>query len=316
MKTENIRFKQMPSIIKIGLIQLLTLLHVCALAQVENGSLTKNIRLEVINSFFEQLGEHYVIQPKIESIKRGIEENLNNGAYDSLDTYEKFAKELTSHIKSLSNDLHFLIFYTGNPPRLSALPPQKLKKPTLQLLEGDIAYLTNILKLSTADKKLFEQLMEQTLGHKAVILDLRKCSGGDNDIIRIISSYIFPKPVHLISYQGTDGKLKKVMTQRKKSQFQEGSVFLLTSKSTASGGEALAYILKHHGKAMIIGEKTMGAAHTVATFDLSYKYRAFIPISRPVHPKTNGNWEGIGVMPDYPVAADNALEHALELLQR
>ncbi len=81
---------------------------------------------------------------------------------------------------------------------------------------------------------------------------------------------------------------------------------------TATGGEALAYILKHHGRATIVGETTMGAAHSVRTHDLVDSFRMFVPDSRPVHPITGTNWEGRGVDPEIKTDADAALTIAKE----
>ncbi len=43
---------------------------------------------------------------------------------------------------------------------------------------------------------------------------------------------------------------------------------------------------------------------------------AFIPIGRAVNPITHTNWEGVGVHPDVPVAADQALDTAYVLALR
>lgn len=39
----------------------------------------------------------------------------------------------------------------------------------------------------------------------------------------------------------------------------------------------------------------------------------YVPIGRSVNPVTGGSWEGVGVTPDVPTAADDALDAALEL---
>jgi hypothetical protein len=39
----------------------------------------------------------------------------------------------------------------------------------------------------------------------------------------------------------------------------------------------------------------------------------FVPTGSPVNPFTHGNWEGVGVQPDVPVPAGEALDAALGL---
>lgn len=96
-------------------------------------------------------------------------------------------------------------------------------------------------------------------------------------------------------------------------RLSDARALILTSKKTASGCESFAYNLKHLGRATIVGEQTSGAAHSVRTFDLAAKYRAFIPKARPVNPVTGTNWEARGVQPDVETTAADALHEALRL---
>jgi len=61
---------------------------------------------------------------------------------------------------------------------------------------------------------------------------------------------------------------------------------------------------------VIVGEETMGVAYVVQKQKINAHISLNMPIAIPLHPKTNSNWEGIGVIPDIPVAADLALEAA------
>ena len=160
-------------------------------------------------------------------------------------------------------------------------------------------------------------MVNQVRDAKALIIDLTKCSGGDRKAIRAFSSYFFKNPIHLVSYEFRGRKSEIDRTQRKK-KFEELHsipIYLLTSENTASGGESLAYLLKYHGRAKIIGETTMGAAHGVMTVDLTNQYRAFIPYYRPIHPKTGENWENVGVKPDFIISNEKAKDKAIELIQ-
>jgi len=40
---------------------------------------------------------------------------------------------------------------------------------------------------------------------------------------------------------------------------------------------------------------------------LNPHFEAFIPIGCLTHPITNRNWEGLGVIPDFPVSSERAL---------
>jgi hypothetical protein len=98
----------------------------------------------------------------------------------------------------------------------------------------------------------------------------------------------------------------------------DAPVYILTSKRTFSGGEDMAYTLKHHGRATIIGETTGGGAHPVTELTPGEGFLIILPEGYPTHPVTQANWEGTGVQPDIQVPREQALEtahrHAIQSL--
>jgi len=87
---------------------------------------------------------------------------------------------------------------------------------------------------------------------------------------------------------------------------------VLTSATTFSGGEALAYDLQALGRATVVGETTRGGAHPSEVVLLTTQIELRLPVARALNPITGGNWEGVGVQPDIPAPATEALEVALE----
>jgi C-terminal processing protease CtpA/Prc len=84
-------------------------------------------------------------------------------------------------------------------------------------------------------------------------------------------------------------------------------VWILTSASTFSGGEALAYDLQALGRATVVGEVTRGGAHPSTLVSLAEHVELRLPVARSVNPITGGNWEAVGVQPDVAVPAAEAL---------
>jgi len=67
----------------------------------------------------------------------------------------------------------------------------------------------------------------------------------------------------------------------------------------------------------VVGETTRGGAHPGSVARLDAHFSAFIPQGRAINPVSRTNWEGTGVTPDIPVAADDALRTAhLDALRR
>ena len=86
---------------------------------------------------------------------------------------------------------------------------------------------------------------------------------------------------------------------------------MLTSAATFSGGEALAYDLQALGRATIVGETTRGGAHPSEVVSLTSQIELRLPVARALNPITGSNWERVGVQPDIPAQASDALEVAL-----
>jgi retinol-binding protein 3 len=85
-------------------------------------------------------------------------------------------------------------------------------------------------------------------------------------------------------------------------------IYVLISNETFSGGEELAYDLQRLNRAKLIGETTGGGANPAEGHDLDDWFHIAIPFGRPINPVTKTNWEGVGVVPDIPVPASEALE--------
>jgi hypothetical protein len=85
---------------------------------------------------------------------------------------------------------------------------------------------------------------------------------------------------------------------------------VLTSHSTFSGAEELAYDLKNLKRATLIGETTGGGAHGGGDRRVDDHFTVWVPFGRAINPITKTNWEGVGVAPDVAVSAVRALHRA------
>ena len=89
-----------------------------------------------------------------------------------------------------------------------------------------------------------------------------------------------------------------------------GPVFVLTSRRSISAAEIAADALKGAGRAILIGEKTPGALLSSSRFDIAGGFHLMVPVA-DYFSVANGRVEGVGVTPDVPAAADQALQVAL-----
>jgi C-terminal processing protease CtpA/Prc len=154
-------------------------------------------------------------------------------------------------------------------------------------------------------------LVEHT---QALILDLRATRGGSPDGVAFLASYFFAdSDTHLSDLiVGPHGPTRQYWTAAylPGPRYLQRPVWVLTSATTFSGGEALAYDLQAHGKATLVGEPTRGGAHPSEVVSLAEHIELRLPVARTVSPLTCANWEGIGVLPDIEKPALEALEVA------
>jgi C-terminal processing protease CtpA/Prc len=156
------------------------------------------------------------------------------------------------------------------------------------------------------------QLVQHT---DALILDFRGALGGAPDGVVFFESFLFADgEVHLsnIVEGGPQGATRQFWTASSVPgpRYADRPVFILTSAKTFSGGEAVAYDLQALGRATVVGEVTRGGAHPSVVLSLGKHVELRLPVARSVNPVTGSNWEAVGVQPDVPVQASDALRVA------
>ncbi len=90
-------------------------------------------------------------------------------------------------------------------------------------------------------------------------------------------------------------------------------VYVLTVANTFSAGEGFAYLLKHVGRATMVGDRTAGGPNPGAFHRVSERLVMIVAEGRVLSPVTGGSWQGTGVEPYVEVGADDALETAHRL---
>jgi Peptidase family S41/N-terminal domain of Peptidase_S41 in eukaryotic IRBP len=152
----------------------------------------------------------------------------------------------------------------------------------------------------------------------ALIIDLRRCLGGEPAMVSFLVSYLWDRePVQLSGLRERgDSQPRQAWTVPYVPGRRPGKAtpaYVLTSAATFSGGEALSYDLQQLGRATIIGERTRGGANAREGFRVHPHLEATISVAEAVHPKTGTNWEGTGVTPDIQATAAQARDIAYGL---
>jgi len=279
----------------------------------------------IIGSISTGLDQVYVFPDTAEKMVALIEKQRATGGYDGL-SYMELAEALTRDLQSVSHDKHLVVRFDpsalepaidhdDNAWWAARLAEDNYGFRTVRRLDGNVGYL-ELTAFAPAEVAgdVAVAAMNFLARSRALIVDLRHNGGGDPSMIQLISSYLFSEPVHL-----NDFYIRKSDTTRQfwtpahveGPRMADVPVYVLTSKFTFSGAEEFSYNLKNLERATLVGETTGGGAHPVQLWTVDgYPLSMSLPYGRAVNPITGTNWEGTGVEPNVPVAAEDALSTA------
>lgn len=111
-----------------------------------------------------------------------------------------------------------------------------------------------------------EAVARLSAGANSLVLDLRRCHGGDPATAALVHGWLLgPEPVALGWFEHRGRPDQEYRSDPSIGSHVGGDVRVLTSATTFSGGEDLAYVLRAHGRARVVGETTGGGAHPSST---------------------------------------------------
>lgn len=297
--------------------------------QSSSGTLDAAARKQVIDGAIDHMQRAYIFADVAEKMAAVLRARAADGAYDAIADPKGFAETLTHDLQEVSKDKHLRVVYNpdgiperGGPPtpedEAQFLADERRRNfgfERVERLDGNVGYI-ELRGFSDADEvtEAAVPAMNFVAHTDALIFDLRRNGGGSPVTIRIISSYLFDKVVHL-----NDFYIRETDTTR---QFftsadvqgprygESRPVFVLTSSRTFSAAEEFTYNLKHLKRAIIVGETTGGGAHPGGMRRITDKFGIWLPNGRAINPITKTNWEGVGIEPDIKVEAGQALRAA------
>lgn len=272
---------------------------------------------------------HYVFPDVAAEVSRLLAAGLADGRYPA--DAPSLAEAVTADLQSVSGDKHLrLLLHT------EALADRKPGDDTaeyaamtrwadqtcggiacVQQLDSNVGYLDLRPALFPAviAGDSVTAAMSLLAGTDALIIDLRGCRGGEPGMVAFLISYLWDhEPVQLtgLRERGTQ-EIRQSWTLPHVPGRRFGKtkpVYVLTSKATFSGAEALSYDLQQLSRATVIGERTGGGANAREGFPVHPHLEATISVAEAVNPVTGSNWEGTGVAPDVVTTAEQARDAA------
>lgn len=190
--------------------------------------------------------------------------------------------------------------------------------PKLEVLPGNVGYMRlDMMPPLDVARPTLDAAMAFLSNTDAMVIDVRDTPGGVGGFIPYLMSYYFPEGGKLLftRYFGAENRSDKFFTLDEigGKRRPDTPLYVLTSSSTGSAAENLAFTLKNHGRATTVGETTRGGGHSATMVPLVDGFTASIPIADVIHPVTGAGFDGTGVTPNVEVAASDALAKAHEM---
>ena len=241
-----------------------------------------------------------------------------------------FAALLTAQMRDASHDMHLVMEYSerplpAGPPAQTAEGEARFREAMLQLhcmirkaemLPHDIGYLKmDFFPDAAVCGGEVKDAMASLNRADAIIFDLRDNSGGMENTVSLVASYLFDHPEYMYGPRGAPTADSWTRSPVAGNRLADKPVYVLTSGSTWSGAEQFSYNMKMLKRATLVGETTRGGAYAGVFHRIDDHFGMGIPEERSVNPYGKADWEGVGVTPDVKVKAADALETAVTLAE-
>lgn len=280
---------------------------------------------QAVTGIAQLIRANYFDAVRATRIANGLEADARAGVFDRWRDPRDLAFVLTKRLSG--EDRHFAVSWApgGNaaPARVAALDDGDTARANhgftdVAVLPGGVGYVKLDLFApfegpGSPQQAAADAALRFVAGTPSLIIDLRDNGGGSPNMVAYLVQQFVAEPARVASVfrsrTGLDGyELSPVAATLPKRL--DTPLFILVSARTGSSAEALAYTLQAAGRAVIVGERTGGAANPGSVRQTADGFSIFISVSTPVNPITGTNWEGRGVTPDVGTAQEDALRVA------
>jgi hypothetical protein len=294
--------------------------------------ITAKEKSDAIQNIAGHIAANYVYAEKGGQIASHIQNANFKGEFDKATTWQEFDEQVTSELKSFSNDGHLYVRY--DPEVVKELRKnagkQEMKSKVfvggasetdvvteVKVLEGNVGYVK--MKEINITKKNVDQLygaMRKMEGTKALIVDLRDNGGGGSEVGPLLESYFLPAGTPTLTFTTRDGNYTTDSTVNWLTEkAYDKPVYILVNKKTASAAEAFAFVLQQNRRAKVVGERTAGAAYMNSWYAVNDDNYVSVSTAVPSLPGKNISWEINGIQPDIKVKKGDPLQIALQQIR-
>jgi len=271
----------------------------------------------VISKLAEALTQKYVLVEEGIAFGNKLIELDQQGVFKSSNNQQAFTFALHQRLSEISNDKHIAVIPAkgyGGGQRMMQMSGQHIET---RILAGNIGLLTiNDLMGSPSE---INQAMLKLASTDGLLIDMRQCPGGDENVVAQLMSYFIPENETIIEMHQRDQDVRLVKSRQlpeENQRYLNKPITAVTSSFTGSGCEEIAFDIKYHDLGYIYGENTAGAGFALQSeaAEIGYGIKVNIPDTAPKHPKYDFTFEKVGVSPDLKESAQLALDKAHQMM--
>ncbi|MGE5175628.1 MAG: S41 family peptidase [Hyphomicrobiales bacterium] len=288
------------------------------------------LRAAVVDSTIRFVRESYLDSLAAIRLADSVRQARDAKRFDRCVTASALCDSLTATLRRVVPDGHLRVDYSVRPMPMAAdgspAPEELARRAALlrrenygfarvERMPGNVGYL-DLRRFAPPDLAgaTATAAMALLAGSDAVILDLRKNGGGNGEMANLIASYFFdadPQQLSTLYDRPTHETMQRwTLAYVPGERLPKVDLYVLVAHKTFSAAEDLAYTLKHHRDAVIVGERSRGGAHPVLMKQVNEHFAVFVPRARGVDTVTGTDWEGTGIAPDVETAPERALDVA------
>ena len=285
----------------------------------------------VVDRCADLVAERFVLPEVGARAAARLRERDTAGAYDGLDP-ASLALALSTDLQDVAHDLHLRVIHhpDGVPPTEDPSAYEsywrEMARSTaggmrrVERLAGNVAHLSigPVLAAAGPSWDAVTAAMALVADADALVLDVRECRGGDPDTVQLLVSHVVgDEPLRLVDIDSRVEGLRQRWTHPVDARRfgPDKPVAVLTSATTFSGGEEVAFDVQLLGRGTVVGERTRGGANPREGVAVHPELELAVPVARALSPHDGSSWEGVGVQPDVECPAGAALDRALALLR-
>lgn len=299
-----------------------------------------------IDRMATQIKEHYVYPQKGVAIADHLKKTYKAGKFAAARNWKELAATITKSLQDFSHDGHMYVRYdtansrtllqqqketgkNGNGNTVSEESRNKEPDPfyygpaaaeynygfeSVRISKDNIGYLElSEINISRKSLPILYATMNFVTNTRALVIDLRNNGGGGSDTGAVLESFFLPEHTPLITFvsrtgeQSTDSTVSWLKEKR-----YERPVFILVSGKTASAAEAFAFSMQKTGRAMVIGQRSAGAANMNAWYPVNEHIYVSVSEMAPVWHGTTDTWEHRGIQPDCIAVTDQEVASCIQ----